>query len=108
MINLLKETTEVLKQKGKTWDDVIWVGCKSFKLPIEDVKTLFNVDYDNGFGGNQIAGDLLVVGKGWWLERGEYDGSEWWEFKTMPRKPRKVKKIDTISTEYSGNFDDSW
>jgi hypothetical protein len=34
---------------------------------------------------------IIVVGKDWWLERHEYDGSEWWEFKTMPDKNKYLK-----------------
>ena len=30
----------------------------------------------------------VAVGDNWWLERAEYDGSEWWEFKTIPKEPR--------------------
>jgi len=29
---------------------------------------------------------LTVAGDDWWLERHGYDGSEWWEFKTLPKK----------------------
>jgi hypothetical protein len=45
------------------------------------------VNYDDGFGGNEIPLSLVVVGDDWWLERGEYDGSEWWEFKRLPPAP---------------------
>jgi len=49
---------------------------------------LADVCYNNSFGGQEIAEDLLIVGEDWWMERCEYDGSEWWEFKTMPVKPK--------------------
>lgn len=29
----------------------------------------------------------MIVGDDWWMERHEYDGSEWWEFKELPKKP---------------------
>lgn len=39
------------------------------------------------------ATDLIVCGKNWWLERHEYDGAEWWEFKEYRSKPsRELKK----------------
>jgi len=28
------------------------------------------------------------VGDDWWLERHEYDGSEWWVFQKLPIKPQ--------------------
>ena len=34
---------------------------------------------------------LVVVGKDFWLERNNYDGSEWWEFKQVPVEPFEVK-----------------
>lgn len=35
----------------------------------------------------------MLVGDGWWIERAEYDGSEWWEFKTIPTEKVKVVPI---------------
>lgn len=35
----------------------------------------------------------MLVGDGWWIERAEYDGSEWWEFKTIPTEKDKVEHI---------------
>ena len=29
----------------------------------------------------EVAEDLVVVGDNWWIERHEYDGNEWWEYK---------------------------
>ena len=29
-------------------------------------------------------------GSDWWLERGEYDGSEWWEFRREPVKDKQT------------------
>ena len=54
-----------------------------------DFAALANFKYDRGYVGQEIHGGLKVVGDDWWLERGEYDGSEWWEFKSLPEKPSK-------------------
>lgn len=45
--------------------------------------------YGHHPGTEEVATDLLVVGDGWWLERHEYDGSEWWEHKALPAKPER-------------------
>ena len=90
-MNLLEETKEILENKGKTVFDVLWIGTKDAVWDV-DIQQLFNVDYDDGFGGQEIPDELLVVGEDWWLERNEYDGSEWWEFKTMPVKPTAIKQ----------------
>jgi len=98
-MNLLEETLTKLEMNGKSEKDVKWVGdiksgyinshIRSFsgvKTWSEFKKIAKNIDYDNGYGGVEISENLVVVGDNWWLERHEYDGSEWWEFKTLPKK----------------------
>lgn len=43
-------------------------------------------NYDNGYGGQNLYGTVWLEDKTW-LERGEYDGSEWWEHKVAPEIP---------------------
>jgi len=85
--NLLEETLEVLKYYDKTPSDVRWVGSPYNSFSWVDFEGLADFEYDSGYGENEISTELLVVGEDWWLERAEYDGSEWWEFKTTPIKP---------------------
>lgn len=47
------------------------------------LETLASIDYDNGYGGQELFG-TIVFKDGTWLERGEYDGSEWWEHRKLP------------------------
>ena len=102
MINFLEETIDMLKDCGKTEDDVLWVGrCEDWSSGCPDVKNTWewfkskaNFEYDNGYGGEEIPLSLVVVGKNFWLERHEYDGSEWWEYKTMPTEPFETKDFD--------------
>ena len=100
MKNLLKETIEILNENGKTESDVLWVGrgfgtlnMKEYKTTWEDFKEKADFEYDDGYGGNEIPMDLIIVGKDFWLERHEYDGSEWWEFKTMPKEPGVTSEL---------------
>jgi len=86
-MNLLKETLEILKENNKIQADVWWCVLDEAHFSWKDFKKLADIDYDPGYGGNEIRLSLKVVGQDWWLERGEYDGSEWWEFKTLPKKP---------------------
>ncbi|NLP34788.1 MAG: hypothetical protein GX359_06265 [Clostridiales bacterium] len=88
MTNLLEETLEILRDNGKSFDDVVWIGSPDGYIAKELFLKLADVCYNNSFGGQEIAEDLLIVGEDWWMERCEYDGSEWWEFKTMPVKPK--------------------
>jgi hypothetical protein len=86
-VNLLQETISVLTDNGKTPSDVRWVGCGLVSAPWEEFARLADRTYDNGYGGAEVSGLLVIVGDDWWLERHEYDGSEWWEFKRLPTRP---------------------
>jgi len=119
-MNLLTEIKQELKVIGKTLDDVVWVGCEQFSIPIPRFLELANTEYDRSFGTEEVATDLLIVGENWWLERHNYDGSEWFEYKTMPKKPsyenqnvfavtRNQSKVSWVSTledmnDESGNL----
>lgn len=48
-------------------------------------------DYCNGFGGQYLFGTIWY-NDGTWSERGEYDGSEWWEYKAVPEIPKECKR----------------
>jgi hypothetical protein len=91
MINLLQETLDTLKENGKSERDVIWAGCTDFQIPWKDFAEISNKEYDDSYGSNKVKMDLLIVGADFWLERHEYDGSEWWEFKTLPSMPNKIE-----------------
>lgn len=101
MINLKEETLTVLRQNGKSMQDVLWVGCELFRIPIHDFwERLSNIVYDDGFGGVEIFDGLLVVGKDFWLERHEYDGHEWWEFKELPSMPETVRNVSSVLNDW--------
>jgi len=48
-------------------------------------------EYDNGYGGQELFGTIWLAKENTWLERGEYDGSEWWEHKECPQIPDNLK-----------------
>ena len=95
--NLLKETEHVLKIFKKKPADIDWIGSKDGKYAInwEQFKNLAaSIDYDAGFGAQEIARDLVVVFKdGDWLIRDEYDGAESWELQSLPKKRIRSKPI---------------
>lgn len=89
--NLLESTLRELKEHELTPDDVVFVRgvnrqddtnwCCRWGVFAQQAKRIW---FDGGYGSQLINRHLMVVGHGWWLERGEYDGSEWWEFKRLP------------------------
>jgi hypothetical protein len=103
-MNLLQETIETLKSKGKTEADVLWVGTETHKCTMEDFMSIADTDYDSGFGSPEVAQDLLIVGENWWLERHEYDGSEWWEFKETPKEPTETIKLQAVTVNQAENL----
>ena len=48
-----------------------------------------NFEYDNGYGGQELYGTIWYD-DGSWSERGEYEGSEWWEHKKCPEYPSEL------------------
>ena len=100
-MNLLEETIKRLQDNSVTEADVLWVGNNEVFTTWDNFVNIANVDYDNGYGRQEIATDLVIVGKDWWLERHEYDGSEWWEFKQSPIKPN----VNVLLTNVIG---DGW
>ena len=98
MTKLIKETVEWLKDLGYEESDVLWVGSNDGKFAMSwaDFKNKFkDIEYDSGYGRQEIADDLVVVGKNWWLEREEYDGAEHWAYKKYP-KITSGKSFDKI------------
>lgn len=60
---------------------------KICKGTLEEVlPKLENVVYDSGFGIQELFGTIWYT-DGTWSERGEYDGSEWWEHRERPKIP---------------------
>lgn len=94
MANLLEETLEVLETYNLTIKDIKWIGSEDFK--IQNFFDIANIIYDDGFGCQLVPYDLVIVGKDWWLERAEYDGSEWWRFMKKPIEPLKEKELKNL------------
>lgn len=83
-MNLKEETLEVLQNNGKHKEDVKYVCGEDFQISPEQFWELSDTEYDSSYGAPEIAQDLMLIGDDFWMERGEYDGSEWWDFRTMP------------------------
>jgi hypothetical protein len=52
-----------------------------------------NFNYDSGFGGQNLFG-LVCLEDDTWLDRGEYDGSEWWQYMKLPEIPKECIRND--------------
>lgn len=47
-------------------------------------------DYSNGYAGQMLYGTIWYSGGLTWSQRGEYDGSEWWEHMEHPEIPLEL------------------
>lgn len=98
-MNLLKETKSILKEHNLTIKDILYVQGYEFGISVENFLKLADTEYDSGYGAQKVANDLIVVGEDWWLERHEYDGAEWWEYKELPKKNPIIKEVTTLIAE---------
>jgi hypothetical protein len=57
----------------------------------EEFLNSLDFNYDCGYGGQELFGTVWFE-NGTWLERGEYDGSEWWKNCVVPEIPDECKK----------------
>ena len=97
MANLLRETIEILEEHGKTIKDIVAVQGNDFGISVENFIRLANTIYDDGYGAPKVAVDLFVIGDDFWLERQEYDGSEWWEYKERPAILENILEVTALT-----------
>lgn len=99
MVNLWYETVQFLIDNGKTTSSIIFItdGYNYRLTTSKDLQQLLDFNCDNGYGLTEVNPELKLVGKDFWLERSIYDGSEKWEFKTMPKYTKTNSKSIKIS-----------
>lgn len=86
-MNAKQELLEVLKEHNKTTNNIVAIRIvyePTFDIhkQINSLEQL-NFNYNSGHGGQELYGYVLLDGQDW-LERHEYDGAEWWEYKKYP------------------------
>ena len=97
-MNLAEETLEILEKNGLKKSDVLYAQGNDYWITAENFWDVAkDTEYDNGWGAPEVACDLKVVGKDWWLERDDYDGTEWWEFKKYPEKPQERAEVKRLA-----------
>lgn len=101
MKHLLQETVEAIGRSGRTIEDVSWVGTLDGKFRStwdEFADVTYNVTYNDGYGAPEVATDLIVMfNDGNYMSRGEYVGSEWWEWTLAPEpvtgETRRLERV---------------
>ena len=100
MTNLWDETVRKLATHNLDFDkDVIQVQTYEGYINKEVFKMMaMATNYDSGYGAAEIREDLVIMGNGWWLERDEYDGSEWWTYCVAPTPLEKDAGAPKLTT----------
>ena len=99
-MNALEELIKVCEKNWKSLEDIAywWVGWEEENQCIFDSNSIgimkkFLQDkypyYDNWYWWQVLFGEIVFKDRTW-LERWEYDWSEWWEYKKCPE--RKLSK----------------
>lgn len=101
-MNLLKETKEAIRDSGHKPSNIVFIGSRDgeYRCSWDEFKLLADVEYDAGFGAQEVATDLIIVfGDGQTMWRGEYDGSEWWDFSRPFKMPESSKPIMRLTAD---------
>jgi hypothetical protein len=90
-----------IKRDTGYWDNDNYVSPAPILLKegysLEEYKNFLdalNFEYDSGYGGQELHGTVWLTRENTWLSRGEYDGSEWWEYNECPKVPDELKRED--------------
>lgn len=102
MTILFDETVTILEIHGKTIADIEYIGSSETKINTNKALELMKkTNYHSGYGGQEIAENLMIKGDGFIMTRGEYDGSEWWDYmQTDPSLPQ----VDTDVKSFEANI----
>ena len=71
----------IFKEVSYTEKEIL-IDSPKGHITLADIERL-NFIYDAGYGGQELFG-IVKYKDGTWATRGEYDGSEWWEYHDAP------------------------
>ena len=97
LIRLISDKTVKALQirvEDENYNDKVSVNLRVGFNSEETAKVLEALDfeYDNGYGSQQIFGTVWFT-DGTWADRGEYDGSEWWQHHVCPPIPPELEQL---------------
>lgn len=75
------------KADRKTWRLPAGYSADDLQQFLEEL----NFEYDDSLGSQYLDGTLWLDDAGY-ADRGEYDGSEWWEYHKTPPTPPKLSQ----------------
>lgn len=109
-VNLLEETKEAIEDFGQEIDNIIFIGSQEsgHECSWELFEVLANREYDSGFGGQEVAADLIIVFEnGTKMFREEFQGSMFWAWSSPFVMPKESHPIDSLfDRNYTANLSD--
>lgn len=105
MANLLKETIDFLSKNNRSPKDVLSIGAEKYRISWDTFAKHADIEYDNGFGGCEIIKNIKIYGKDFVAFRNEYDGSEWWQFISIP-EDNKPNLDDNDNISFLANVEE--
>lgn len=110
-VNLLEETKEAIEKARQCPENILFIGSpeSGYECTWEEFLILANIEYENGYGNQEVATDLVIIFKnGDVMSRKEHDGKEWWDIpfnfveqKRIEKKPIK-KLVGTLWPDLEG------
>src|ERR1700760_2941294 len=91
---------DIDKSKRKSW----LLSTKYSPDDLNQFLEMLDFKFDGGYG-SQYLGGTLWLDDGGYADRGEYDGSEWWEYHKTPAIPdyldldKHTKDNDLVATD---------
>lgn len=93
--DIIQETKDYIDALGYGKEDIQWIGGRDFTIPINNFWNSKPQMYDSGYGTQEVAPDLIIAFKDHtWIQREEYDGSEWWEYYRYPLMPLRIESVN--------------
>jgi hypothetical protein len=87
---------KIEKRDSKYWGDVYTENVYEHILPTgyspqqwDEFWNGIDFEYNAGYGQQELFGNVWFYGPSW-LERSEYDGSEWWVLRELPTIPNEL------------------
>ena len=99
MENLLRETKKAIESVGHDPSSISFIGSNTtgHRCTWAEFETLADREYRSWSGPPEVCEDLVIVFcDGTWLSRGEYDGSEWWDYSKVPVHASEDIPITTL------------
>lgn len=99
LINLLDETNKFLQLYNKTWSDVKYICGDDYRVSVDNfLEVAKDTYYDAGLGVQEVAKDLVIIGKDFYATRYEFDGNEGWEYNAIPfNLPDETVRVEKLS-----------